>query len=704
MGRRCAIALGLLSLLAADSQAATMGSDGVMVLDGLWLIHSGDDPSFAYPDLDDFGWQQQHVPTTPSMASVDWQGYGWYRLHLLLGADATEEKMMLSLGPAREVLEVFINGKWLAGRGGFGSRLNGAEKLSPFLAHIPPGTLLEGDNVIAVRIYDPSPRGGLAVGPLILGTPKSTLNRLGIPWGKSLRQILGSFALFIALTQLLLLVRGDREPASMWSAASGLLLGLLLLDGTGIFRAILAVDLSARSTMVLAPVTILCLGSFVVSRYDDFGSPQVTYMRAGLICLAVLTLLLPNGLVYAVTPPVVVVLGLATCLYGIHLCVRAVRRGDADALPMLIAVCTLTVLFVYDGWSGPTGDVWPPASAVGGVAVLGLATALSTGRMLQENHSMLRRLALGETESGESHRGLLAAAAMRVTNPDAYLHAAIQELARELGVRRCSLVLKDHRGDLRVRAAIGLPNHLKNVKIEAQSIAAHVFASGDSLRPENLPAELRTKRRGSHTTTVFRATPVMGDGQTLGVLNISDRNDGGDFDIGDELALAENAQRLGIILAQLPLNRSEAAPQLDPAGFDPPGSRLGPAAPAAPDKPSTTLTSKTEPKPRLKSDPKPALASPAAASAAHPGEGRRHGAPSAPLAAAAAPQIGALKPIENNQRAVTEPAVRTERHATIPSIPLPPPPSAEPNKPEAFSLAQLDAELEGLLGDSKKAK
>ncbi len=561
------IAFGVFAfLITGTAHATTTDSDGIITLDGLWLMHAGDDPSFAYPELNDFGWQQQYVPISPSSGGIDWQGYGWYRLHLHLEEDFSEEKFLLSLGPAREVVEVFVNGRWLGSRGGFGSRLTGAERLSPFVVPIPTGTLKHGDNVVAVRLYDPSSHGGLTIGPMLLGPPRAVLERLGIPWGSALRKALGIFALFIALSQLVFLLRGRREPEHVWSTASGLLLGLLLLDGTGVFRQVLAVDLSARATLVLAPIVVLCLGSFVVSRYDDFGSPQVTYMRGLLIALSVVTLLLPNVAIFVFIPPVIAVLTLATSLYCVHLCVQAVRRGDVDALPMLIAICGLTALVVYDGWSNPSGDVWPPAAAVGGIVVLGLATSLSAGRMLIENREMLRDLSQRDAEKGDTQRGLLASAAMRVLHPEAYLNAAIQELARELAVRRCSLVLKDARDDLRVCAAVGLPNHLKNVKIDKESIAAYVYTNGTELRPENLPPFLADKRRNSHNTTIFRATPVKTDGKTIGVLNISDRNDGGEFETGDEIALLENIQRLGLMLSELPhpkssTGQSSAPPQ-----------------------------------------------------------------------------------------------------------------------------------------------
>lgn len=552
-------ALGAL-LGAPDARAASAGPDGVSDLSGLWLFHDGDDPSFAHPDLDDYQWRQLHVPTGPSDFSSRWQGLGWYRVHVHLTDVAAEEPLLLALGPAREVVEVYVNGVWTASRGNFGSRLGGAQRVVPFVVPVAPSLVHRGDNVIALRTYDPSFNGGFPAGPLLLGPPQAVRSAHGISWGRMVRLSFGFLALFIAVAQLILQFGSRGGQQALWLSGAGVALAFLLFDGTGTFAALLPVDLSARMALVLTPIAVLCVGSYFASRYEDYGTAVVTYGRYVLLALAALFLFLPNAWVFPAAPPILVILAMATSLYCVNLCVQAVRRGDPDSVPILVGVCAVTVLLIYDGWSSGASEAWPAASVLGSVGLLTAAAGLNANGALRENRESMRRLAQLRSSEGDAHRGLLDAAAMTVLEPEQYLKSAVHELARDLAVRRCSLALKDADGVLRVTAAVGLPNHLKTVVIDKESIAAHVFDTGETLRSGELPPHLAHKTRGSYTTSIFRATPVRSDGRIIGVLNISDRNDGGDFENTDEAAIAAGSEKLGIVLSQISGAARNASP------------------------------------------------------------------------------------------------------------------------------------------------
>jgi GAF domain-containing protein len=61
----------------------------------------------------------------------------------------------------------------------------------------------------------------------------------------------------------------------------------------------------------------------------------------------------------------------------------------------------------------------------------------------------------------------------------------------------------------------------------------------------------RTRRIGTYHTDAFISYPVQNGAQMLGVLNVSDRNDGGAFSADDEIAVAEVATKLAIVLMRL---------------------------------------------------------------------------------------------------------------------------------------------------------
>ena len=154
--------LGMLPclLLCGELQAAELSkSTEVIDLKGLWLFHEGDNPSFARPMLDDYRWKERELPSASAPTSERWVGYGWYRHHIFID-EAVLDNMMVSLGHAREAVEVYVNGSLVAARGRFGTPSYGGARELPLTGIVPKGILKAGDNTIAVRIYDPSYTSG----------------------------------------------------------------------------------------------------------------------------------------------------------------------------------------------------------------------------------------------------------------------------------------------------------------------------------------------------------------------------------------------------------------------------------------------------------------------------------------------------------------------------------------------------------------
>src|SRR5579863_6065156 len=89
----------------------------VVLLDGLWRFHPGDDPRWADPSFDDSQW-----PLISSAKSWNDQGYpnlsgmAWYRVKVLVPKG--DDSLALLVPRVFTSYQVFANGKLLGGRGG----------------------------------------------------------------------------------------------------------------------------------------------------------------------------------------------------------------------------------------------------------------------------------------------------------------------------------------------------------------------------------------------------------------------------------------------------------------------------------------------------------------------------------------------------------------------------------------------------------
>ncbi|MEN6346155.1 MAG: sugar-binding domain-containing protein [Armatimonadia bacterium] len=129
-------------------------------LAGEWRFHTGDSPSWALPGLDDSKWDRLQAPALwDSGGYADYDGYGWYRRDFTAPASAAAHGLLMEIGGVDDDDWVYLNGKLIGqGKGCYKRRLY----------PVPAGIVHEGTNLIAVRIFDGSMGGGLAVGPLTL--------------------------------------------------------------------------------------------------------------------------------------------------------------------------------------------------------------------------------------------------------------------------------------------------------------------------------------------------------------------------------------------------------------------------------------------------------------------------------------------------------------------------------------------------------
>lgn len=528
---------------------------GILDISGLWLFHQGDNPAFARPNIDDTRWDQRRVPTDGSPWNFRWAGYGWYRLHINVAPEVVETDQMLSLGPARESIEVYINGSLVGERGRFGSRPHGGPRMLPLTAIIPGRLLVAGNNVIAVRVFDPTYDGGLPEAPILFGAPALVRARTEsrATTAIALSVALAIIALCLGLGVLLARTRAQQSEAT-WLVAAALAMTVYHLDGTGLFESALPnVELAVRLPTLAIFVAAICFGKYFASRYDAGLPSRVPLAQALLLVSAALVLFVPASWFFIASKPASLSVTLATTLFAADACGRSIRRKEPGSLVIFASLVTLIALSVTDALRA--GDSMLPAlSSVGAVGVALIATFANVRQSSLDYNAVVQRMqAIEKTLDERMGYGILDATVLSINSANAFLDVAIHEASRELGVRRCSLVVAREGGELQIAAHVGLPRHATSGSLQKEGSIAHwVFERGQRVTDRTMPAELAGGRRaGTYMTTSFICQPIMVGGKTIGVLNVSDRHDGRPLGPIDEAVVAQVSTKIAIVLARV---------------------------------------------------------------------------------------------------------------------------------------------------------
>ncbi|MBN1959682.1 MAG: GAF domain-containing protein [Deltaproteobacteria bacterium] len=527
----------------------------VLNLEGFWLFHAGDNPGFSHPDFDDANWEKRQIPTAHLPWRFRWQGFAWYRHHVRLDEKALGHDFAIAIGSAREVVELFINGVIVSRQGHFGSRPTGGDRFMPLVALIPATLWRAGDNVIAIRMLDPTWASGIVSGPLILGAPATIYqstewSQKGVP---AIHFLLASLALFIGLAQLLT-VRGrwaSRE--SLWLAGTGVGLATALLGGTSILNIISPVlELTLRLPMIGATIAVYCAASLFATRYDELGATHVKWGRKALLVLIAAILLVPESVVFLAAAPAVLVAALVVSLYAAYLLAQAARRQEPYTVPVFASVILLALLLIYDGFTASDTSLLPMPSLAGAVFVLVITALLAVRQAIFEHESAITRLRnLEDIIDTQQGIGVLDASAMSIVDVDHFLDVVLHEAVREIGVSRCSLML-ERNSHLVLVASVGLPKHTLGTEISlSNTIAGWVFQNGEAISNKNIPEHLsRLPRAGQYATPSFIAQPIKHENTSIGVLSVSDRADAGEFSLQDENTVSEIAWKLALVLTR----------------------------------------------------------------------------------------------------------------------------------------------------------
>ncbi len=139
----------------------------ILNLEGKWRFSIGDALAWANPSFDDKNWDIIQVPSSwENQGFYGYDGYAWYRKTFKVPAGYQKKDLYLSLGYVDDVDEVYINGQIIGFSGTFPPRFKTAFRAYRMYP-IPAAYLnMEGENVIAVRVYDSVIEGGITEGEI----------------------------------------------------------------------------------------------------------------------------------------------------------------------------------------------------------------------------------------------------------------------------------------------------------------------------------------------------------------------------------------------------------------------------------------------------------------------------------------------------------------------------------------------------------
>jgi|GEM_PF-205167 len=159
---------GTWHLFGADNAAQSVSfvlddnDNKIVDLQGRWRFMTGDNAAWAAPYFDDSAWDTLVVPSKwEDQGYADYDGFAWYRRHFQLSTEASSQALYAIMGRIDDIDEVFINGHKIGGIGSYPPNVLAAWGSERTYA-IPSDILnFDGDNVIAVRVYDVRMGGGI---------------------------------------------------------------------------------------------------------------------------------------------------------------------------------------------------------------------------------------------------------------------------------------------------------------------------------------------------------------------------------------------------------------------------------------------------------------------------------------------------------------------------------------------------------------
>ncbi len=280
---------------AASSVEQVQLGNAVVPLTGPWKFHTGDNPAWAQPGLDDSSWSGMDmtpargpVPGWTARGFPGYAGYAWYRLTVEVhGSGKT-----LSLKMPREVddaYQVFVNGVQIGQFGKFSRHSVTAYGSLP-RAFALPQNLTGGRMIIAIRMWMDSatpfnsPDAGGLHGPPVIGYARYIDGQIRLDFD-SIAHVVGSGFLetLILIMALLMAVAlywlEPDEEAYFWLALVCL---VTLLGNALVLLAAFTTPMSQTEVVILADVvaTPIRIGLWVMFWAYWFQLPKLHRIHA----------------------------------------------------------------------------------------------------------------------------------------------------------------------------------------------------------------------------------------------------------------------------------------------------------------------------------------------------------------------------------------------------------------------------------------
>lgn len=127
-----------------------------------------------------------------------------------------------------------------------------------------------------------------------------------------------------------------------------------------------------------------------------------------------------------------------------------------------------------------------------------------------------------------------------------------------LGVEIASLMLVEEDGSLKIRAACGLPDDVKNVVTvtPGEGVAGHVMATGEPVLIDDLSTDGRFAPRGGvvrYRSGSLLSVPIRYQQQVQGVLNVNNKRNGEAFNATDQELLLMIAHQTALAIENMKL-------------------------------------------------------------------------------------------------------------------------------------------------------
>lgn len=139
----------------------------ILRLEGQWKFQLGDNMKYANYSFNDSKWDEIKVPSAwEDQGYNGYDGYAWYRKHFTYKYDSKGRSLYLQLGNIDDVDMVYVNGKPVGYTGSFPpfyQTAYSANRRYPVPEHY---LNKNGDNVIAVRVFDKELSGGILRGDI----------------------------------------------------------------------------------------------------------------------------------------------------------------------------------------------------------------------------------------------------------------------------------------------------------------------------------------------------------------------------------------------------------------------------------------------------------------------------------------------------------------------------------------------------------